>query len=218
MDKLMNLAAEHLAGDKDDKKHSSSNSHSSNQVPPSGNKSHGGAYPLFKDEDSDDDDDKLAQEASRRAGSSGNSDMFASVLGMMGGKKKSKQAANDDDSDIDEEYAVKKHKKNFKDEDDDEVEDSKSLGTAAAMQALKMFSQGDTGGSKQSQGAFMAMAMAEAVKLFDNKASQGKVAPSASKESAAQQAAQVALKMYFQSQGEKKGGSAGLLQLASKFM
>jgi hypothetical protein len=54
--------------------------------------------------------------------------------------------------------------------------------------------------------------------LYDNKASQGKVAPEASKESAAQQAAQVALKMYFQSQGDKKGGSAGLLQLASKFL
>jgi hypothetical protein len=63
--------------------------------------------------------------------------------------------------------AVKKHKKNFKDEqvDDDGAEDSKSLGTAAAMEALKRFTQGDTDGGKQSQGAFISFAMAEAVKV-----------------------------------------------------
>jgi len=117
---------------------------------------------------------------------------------------------------------VKKHQKNFKDannnginDDDEEVENDKSLGAAAAMQALKMFSSGQAQG-KQSQGAFMAQAMAEAAKLFDNKAAQGKVAPEASKQSATQQAAEMALKMYLQSQGSKQGG--GLMSLASKFL
>ena len=66
--------------------------------------------------------------------------------------------------------AVQKHKKNFKDaningiDDDEEVENDKSLGTAAAMQALKMFSSGQAGG-KQSQGTFITLAMTEAVKV-----------------------------------------------------
>lgn len=61
--------------------------------------------------------------------------------------------------------AVKKHKKFFGDDDDDEKADDKGLGAAAAMQALKMFSSGDTGGQKQSQGGFMGLAMAEASRV-----------------------------------------------------
>jgi hypothetical protein len=59
--------------------------------------------------------------------------------------------------------AVKKHKQNYKDDDDDAA-DEKSLGAAAAMQALKMFNQGETGG-KQSKGAFLGLAMSEASKV-----------------------------------------------------
>jgi hypothetical protein len=59
---------------------------------------------------------------------------------------------------------VKKHKKFFGGEDDDQEADSGGMGAAAAMQALKMFSSGE-GGQKQSQGAFMAIAMSEASKV-----------------------------------------------------
>lgn len=53
--------------------------------------------------------------------------------------------------------------------------------------------------------------------LFDNKAADGKVASDASKESAIQQAGEMALKMYLKSQGGNQGGSSGLMSIASKF-
>lgn len=61
--------------------------------------------------------------------------------------------------------AVKKHKKTYNDEDDNN--DSRSLGTAAAMQALKMFNQGEAGSGKSSnsQSMFLGLAMSEASKV-----------------------------------------------------
>ena len=82
-----------------------------------------------------------------------------------------------------------------------------------------MFTGGGSGNSQQgnSQNAFVGMAMAEASKLFDNQSSQGNVSSGASKESAVQQAGEMALKMYMQSQGGS-GGASGLMGLASKFL
>ncbi|KAL9099629.1 MAG: hypothetical protein Q9187_009472 [Circinaria calcarea] len=94
------------------------------------------------------------------------------------------------------------------------------------MQALKMFSggagQGGMGGGN-SQNQFIGMAMAEAGKLFDQQSAQGKVAPSASKQSAVTSAAEMALKMYMKSQmggGGSGGGSGGggLMGMVSKFL
>jgi hypothetical protein len=94
---------------------------------------------------------------------------------------------------------------------------SGSMGAAAAMQALKMFSGGQSGSSSggNSQNAFIGLAMGEASKLFDSQSAQGNISSSASKESAVQKAGEMALKMYMQSQG---GGSSGLMGLASKFL
>jgi hypothetical protein len=94
------------------------------------------------------------------------------------------------------------------------------MGSAAAMQALKMFTGGQSGNTHQgnSQNAFVGMAMAQASKLFDHQQSQGNVASGASKESAVQQAGEMALKMYMQSQGKSGGGAGGLMGLASKFL
>ena len=93
------------------------------------------------------------------------------------------------------------------------------------MQALKLFSSGNqegSGKSSQSQSQFIALAMAEASKLFDQQASQGKVAEGSSKNSAVMQAGEMALKMYLKSQaagGSSSGGGAGgLMGFASKFM
>ena len=93
------------------------------------------------------------------------------------------------------------------------------MGAASAMQALKMFTGGGSGGSQggNSQNAFIGMAMGQAAKLFDQQSSQGNVASGASKQSAVQQAGEMALKMYMQSQGGS-GGSSGLMGLASKFL
>ena len=95
------------------------------------------------------------------------------------------------------------------------------MGTAAAMQALKMF-QGSSGSSSGSQSAFIGMAMSQASKLFDSQSSQGNVESGASKESAVQKAGEMALQMYLKSQGGSSSGGgssmSGLLSLASKFM
>ncbi|KAK2030192.1 hypothetical protein LX32DRAFT_638388 [Colletotrichum zoysiae] len=210
MDKLINVAQEYLEKDDDSK----SKQHQGGQPLPGGDKSHGGNYPVgggaFAADDDDDDYSHAASEASRHAGSHGDKDLFSSVLSALTQKKT--QLRNED---IDEDDAVKKHKKFFGDDDDDEKADDKGLGAAAAMQALKMFSSGETGGQKQSQGGFAGLAMAEASRLFDQRQSQGKVADGTSKESAIQQAGEMALKMYFKSQGQQQGGIMGL---ASKFI
>lgn len=56
------------------------------------------------------------------------------------------------------------------------------------------------------------------IQLFDSKAANGQVASDANKESVIQQAGEMAMKMYFKSQGGGQGGGASqLMSLASKF-
>ncbi|GAP84365.1 putative beta-flanking protein [Rosellinia necatrix] len=186
-----------------------------------GNATHGGSYPAGGPRADDDDWKDAAQHASDHAGDSGDADLFSNLLGALG-KKKQHLA----DEDIDEDEAVRTHKKYFQDDDDDGKEaDDRSMGSAAAMQALKKFAGGESGNTDKtsSQGAFVALAMAEASKLFDKKSSEGKVSGDSSKESAVMQAGEVALKMYLKSQGgghssSSSSGTSGLLGLASKFM
>lgn len=96
------------------------------------------------------------------------------------------------------------------------------MGNAAALQALKMFTGGSSSSSSgSSQSEFIGLAMSEASKLFEQQSSQGRVSSGSSKESAVQQAGELALKMYMKSQGgsgSSSGGSSGLLSLASKFL
>ncbi|KAH6609211.1 hypothetical protein Trco_002557 [Trichoderma cornu-damae] len=172
---------------------------------------HGGNYPAGGDFYHEDEELRTAhQQASQHAGSSGNSDIFSSIINSIGQKKS--HLAN---GEIDEQETIRKHKQSY--EQDADNLDSSSLGAAAALQALKKFTQGETG-SNQSQGAFLGLAMSEASKLFDSKAANGKVSSDASKESVIQQAGEMALKMYFKSQGSGQGGPSGLLGLASKFL
>ncbi|KAI8965401.1 hypothetical protein F5Y11DRAFT_9231 [Daldinia sp. FL1419] len=184
-----------------------------------GNMTHGGAYPAGGGYPRSDDDDfrGAAEHATRHAGNSGSSDLFSSLLGALTQKKQSLA-----DEDVDEDDAVKQHRRFFERDDDDNDADDKSLGSAAAMQALKLFTSGQGGNSHESssQSAFVGLAMAEASKLFDQKASQGKVSSDSSKESAVMKAGEMALKMYLKSQGGGKAESSGssLLGLASKFL
>ncbi|OAA48550.1 beta-flanking protein [Metarhizium rileyi] len=154
---------------------------------------------------------KMAQQhASNNAGNSGNSDLFSNIMSAVGNKQEKIQ-----NEDIDEQDAIKQHQHAY---ENDGKGDSSSLGTAAAMQALKKFTQSSNSNSASSgtgQAAFLGMAMSEASKLFDSKAAQGKVADGASKDNAVQQAVEMAMKMYFKSQAESQGGLAGL---ASKFL
>ena len=169
-----------------------------------------------------DDDDELrgaAEVASREAGDSGDSDFFGSILNTLGQKKMSLAS-----EDIDEDSAVQGHKKYFGDDDDGKEATSSSIGSAAAMQALKMFTGGNapaaqSHGQTAGQGQFVALALSEASKLFDQQANQGKVSPEASKESAVMKAGEMALKMYLKGgQGGATSGPGGFLGLAEKLM
>ena len=92
------------------------------------------------------------------------------------------------------------------------------------MQALKLFNSGSDNSSNSpgnSQNAFIGLAMAEASKLFDNQASQGRVQSGTSKETVVQKAGEMALKMYLKSQVSSGGGgsgASGLLGLAGRFL
>ncbi|KAI2471362.1 hypothetical protein F4781DRAFT_429478 [Annulohypoxylon bovei var. microspora] len=184
-----------------------------------GNVPQGGAYPAGGGYARADDDDLrgASEHASRHAGSSGDSSLFSSLLGALSEKKHSLAA-----EEVDEDDAVKQHKRFFgRDDDDGDEADDRSMGSAAAMQALKMFSGGQSGSSHESnsQSAFVGMAMAEASKLFDQKASQGKVSSDSSKETAVMKAGEMALKMYLKSNGGGASSSgSGILGLASKFL
>lgn len=208
MDSLINAGKEYLS-----EQLSGSGSHQGQggQLPP-GNNAYGGAYPAGGDFHHEDEELRTAhQQASQYAGSSGNSEIFSSVINSISQKKG--HLAN---SDIDEQEAIRKHQETYS--QDTSGLSSNSLGSAAAMQALKKFTQGETGGN-QSQGAFLGLALSEASKLFDAKAANGQVASDASKESVIQQAGEMAMKMYFKSQGGSSsgGGTSQLLSLASKF-
>lgn len=111
--------------------------------------------------------------------------------------------------------AVEHHKKYFGGEDDGAQADVPSMGNAAALQAMKMFSGGSSSSSGSTQSEFIGLAMSEAIKLFEQQSSAGNVGSGASKESAVQQAGEMALKMYMKSQGQSSGGFMGM---ASKFM
>ncbi|PSR94516.1 hypothetical protein BD289DRAFT_135929 [Coniella lustricola] len=150
---------------------------------------------------------RAAEHASRNAGDSGGADFFSGIMGRFMGNKS--QLANEE---VDEQAAVAHHKKFFGGEDDGSEASSGSMGNAAAMQAIKMFA-GGSGGSSQSE--LIGLAMSEASKLFDSQASSGRVSSDSSKESAVQQAGEMALKMYMKSQAQSQGG---LMSLASKFM
>ncbi|KAG9247646.1 hypothetical protein BJ878DRAFT_491481 [Calycina marina] len=151
-------------------------------------------------------------QAEQHSGSSGDSSIFSSVLGALQGNKHSIAQQP-----INEEHAVQSHQQFFGGGGSSQQASSGSMGSAAAMQALKMFTGGSSGSSQSENGqnAFVGMAMAQASKLFEQQSSQGNVASGSSKESAVQQAGEMALKMYMKSSG---GGSSGLLGLVSKFL
>lgn len=109
---------------------------------------------------------------------------------------------------------------------------SSGMGSAAALQALKLFTSGSFSSSQsQSQSAFIGLAMSQASKLFDQQASAGKVSESTDKQSVVMKAGEMALKMYLKSQGaggsqtsshtqtqESSSGLGGLLNIAGKYL
>ena len=112
-----------------------------------------------------------AQHASSHAGDSGDTDLFSTALGFLSGNKSKIQ-----EEDVDEDDAVQQHKKFYGDGEAHQQASSNNVGAAAAMQALKIFT-GGSGHEAQSgagQSKFIGLAMAQAAKLFDQQASEGK--------------------------------------------
>lgn len=180
----------------------------------------------------DDDDDEIrsaAELASEQAGSSGDVSLFSGILDSLIQKKKKAEIDKDD---VDEPTAIKNHKKYFDDDEDDDDDDvnERNMGTAAAMQALKMFTghgAADTsltgGAAAAGKSQFIGLALSEASKLFDKQSAQGKVSSGSTKESAVMQAGEMAYKFYLKSKGDAPaagpgGGVGGLMDMASKFM
>ncbi|KAL4902663.1 hypothetical protein BDW74DRAFT_158284 [Aspergillus multicolor] len=165
-----------------------------------------------KDDDKDDLNPALSH-ASAHASASEDPSLFSQALSFINQRK----SEGIDSDDIDEEHAVNAHRRY----EEGGNMDSKDFGAGAAMQALKMFTSGSgegTGGGKD-KNAFIGMAMAEAGKMWEQKAGQGEA--SGDKQSAVNQAAEMAFKMYLKSQmsgSEGTGGPGGLMSLASKFL
>ena len=90
------------------------------------------------------------------------------------------------------------------------------------MQALKLFnSQGSSSdnqkGADQTQGGFLALALAEASKLFDDKEREGKLQEGTTKQGVIREAGEVALKLFLKNQSGGAGGAGGLADIAGKF-
>ncbi|KAH6692580.1 hypothetical protein F5X68DRAFT_228942 [Plectosphaerella plurivora] len=186
---------------------------SGEQILPPGNKAQGGAYTPFGGDDKD--FGSAAGEASRLAGSSGDKDLFSSILGSLG-------KGSNSDRDVDEAAAVNSHQKFVAGQDGGEKADEQGLGAAAAVQALKLFnSQGSSGdnqkGADQTQGGFLALALAEASKLFDDKEREGKLQEGTTKQGVIREAGEVALKLFLKNQSGGAGGAGGLADIAGKF-
>ncbi|TPX15503.1 uncharacterized protein E0L32_004483 [Thyridium curvatum] len=163
---------------------------------------------MFDNYRHEDDEDLrgAAETASRHAGDSGDTSLFGGILNAIGQNK-----GRLEQEDIDEDDAVRNHQQFFGGGGNVQEATSGGMGAAAAMQALKMFSGGEAQGS-QSKSAFIGLAMSEASKLFDQKASQGQVSSDSSKESAIMKAGEMALKMYMKGQaGGPSSGPGGLL-------
>ncbi|MCJ1263583.1 hypothetical protein MMC22_003453 [Lobaria immixta] len=162
------------------------------------------------------------QHSSYGGNSSDESSLFSNALGFLSGNKQ-KIA---EDHDIDESQAINAHQAMYGEGGHQQQHSSETVGAGAAMQALKMFTGGGSGaggmgsqGGGNSQNQFIGMAMAKASSLFDQQSSHGRVDPSASKQSAVNSAAKMALKMYTKSQGGGGGGGAGgLMGMAGKLL
>ncbi|RMJ25589.1 hypothetical protein PHISP_03558 [Aspergillus sp. HF37] len=129
-----------------------------------------------------------------------------------------KHEYSETEPEVDEEGYMRAHQSVF--DGEGETHDSGTVGTGAAMQALKMFTSGSGGGGGggMDKNVMIGMAMSQAGKLWEEKNGQGSV--SGDKQSAVNSAAEAAMKMYIKSQYGigGTGGPSGLMGMASKFL
>ncbi|KAK8847394.1 hypothetical protein IAR55_005252 [Kwoniella newhampshirensis] len=159
-----------------------------------------------------------ALEAANAHASNGNenSSLFSQAFSYIGNMNK-------DDTDVDEDRVQQQHQEAYGQGNAGSMS-AGAMGSAAAMQALKQFTSGQSGaagsGGGDMQSKIIGMAMSEAAKLFD----QSGGAASGNKQDAVTSAGQTIMKMYLKSQvtgmmgGGNSGGLSSLMGMAQKFM
>ncbi|KAF7712860.1 Uncharacterized protein PECH_001986 [Penicillium ucsense] len=165
-------------------------------------------------------DDEFSSAASHAEQDSGQDrSFFSSALSFLNDRKS--QLSDPSRIEVDENHAVQAHNAMYNDNDDSgRRHDSSTVGAGAAMQALKMFTSGGNNDGGMDKNKLIGMAMAQAGQLWDKKSDSG-AQMEGDKQSAINNAAEMALKMYMKSQGGGIGGTggpSGLLSLASKFL
>ena len=99
----------------------------------------------------------------------GNSDLFSNAMSFIQGR-----GSSAGQGDIDEQHAVNAHQAMYGGgSDQGQTHDSNTVGTGAAMQALKMFTGGGSSDGGMDKNKLMGMAMAQAGKLWDEKEGNG---------------------------------------------
>ncbi|KAK9897352.1 hypothetical protein P389DRAFT_169113 [Cystobasidium minutum MCA 4210] len=167
------------------------------------------------------DEDGVLNVAQDDAGDAGDRGLFGQALQFLNNNKPSA------DDDVDEDRVTSAHQQAYGQGNAGNL-DSKSMGSAAALQALKRFTGGQQSpASSSGQSALIGMAMSEASKLFD----QSGGAANGNKQDVVNSAVQTIMKFVLKSQlsgamgtggvatsGGGSGGVGNLLSMASKFM
>ncbi|KAI8078278.1 uncharacterized protein B0P05DRAFT_543164 [Gilbertella persicaria] len=147
-----------------------------------------------QDDDDDDDDDKEG--------------LFSSILSNIVDRDDDDNAPHKQQVDEREaENAAQAHNRVYNENNGQPTGDvsSRDMGSAAAMQAFKMFSGG--GGNSGGSNELIGLAMGEAMKLFK---AQGGSAGGANQSEMLQSAAMMAMKLFMtQQSGKQSGGGAG---------
>jgi len=149
-----------------------------------------------------------AQHATDSAGDSGDSNMFSQATSFISNQNHQ--------TPVDEQAVQDAHSQAYGQGNASSL-DASSMGSAAALQALKSFT---SGGGSGSQSALIGAAMSEAAKLF---ASSGGAA-SGTQQDAVNSAGATVMKLLMQGQmsnmigGGNSGGLGSLMGMASKFM
>ncbi|KAF8516118.1 hypothetical protein BU17DRAFT_67544 [Hysterangium stoloniferum] len=162
------------------------------------------------------DHDDVVKRASSHAGESASEDssLFASALHHLNNNK------SEHVHPVDEEHLKRAHTEAYEGGNAKGL-DAGGMGAAAAMQALKMFTQkGGKGGGGTSE--LVSMAMGEATKLFDHSGG----ASSGGKQEVINSAAMTMMKLVVQSKlsgggfmgGHNSGGLGSLMGMASKLL
>ncbi|KAH8119847.1 hypothetical protein DFH11DRAFT_1556880 [Phellopilus nigrolimitatus] len=149
-----------------------------------------------------------------REHSEGDNSLFSSAMGFLKNNSSAKHEG------IDEDAVTGAHDKAYNQNSSHEL-DASSLGSAAALQAFKSFTSGQSshsGGGGDQKSQLISLAMSEASKLFNKGGS-----ASGDKQDAINSAAMTVMKLLVKSKlsssvgGENSGGLSSLMGLASKF-